>query len=363
MTFSKKICFISAGLAGGGMERALTSLANHYSLTGHKVSIINLFQTEQFYDLDKNIQIIWPTIERSKYHRLVYAFAIIPYLRNSIKNIQPDLMISFGEWFNPYVILTTRFLNIPLFISDRMGPNMSIGPLLETSRKLLYRFADGIIAQTSTAAEIIRNKTHARNITVIPNPVKSIEADTSIKKNQIVTVGRLSREKGHIILVKAFGRINQQGWTLQIIGDGPERSAITKEIIELGLEDRIYLHGHLKNFGQILGESLIFVLPSFYEGFPNALVEAMSVPLACISSDCVAGPRDIIKNNENGILVPPGDIDTLAKEMSRLIHDEALRLELTDNAMKVREKYKFEVVAAQYLAFMLSNTNLKYNNR
>ena len=136
MRLHKKICFISAGLAGGGMERALTNLANYFAKEGHNVSIINLFITEQFYDIDKNIKVYWPLIERKKYHRLIYAIRIIPYLRKNINLIKPNAIISFGEWFNPFVILATRFMNMPVYISDRMGPQLNLGYLLETSKKV-----------------------------------------------------------------------------------------------------------------------------------------------------------------------------------------------------------------------------------
>lgn len=357
MTITKKICFISAGLAGGGMERALSSLANYYASNGHTVCILNLFKTEQFFEVHNAIKVIWPTTERKKFHRLAYALLIIPFVRKNIRNFNPDVMISFGEWFNPYVILTTRFLNIPLFISDRMGPELNIGPLLETSRKLLYKYATGIVAQTNISANIIKQKTNARNIMVIPNPVNIIETDISIKKDQIVTIGRLSREKGHIILIRAFAALTQVEWTLHIVGDGKERAALEKAAIELGIENRVFFYGHLKNFDQILGESRIFVLPSFYEGFPNALVEAMSVPLACISSDCVAGPGDIIDSYQNGILVPTGDVDALAKAMNLLISDNSLRNNLAEKAFEIRKKLKFEVIADRYLDFILSAPN------
>jgi glycosyltransferase involved in cell wall biosynthesis len=264
----------------------------------------------------------------------------------------PDVLLSFGEWFNPYVILATRFMGIPLYISDRMGPELSIGPLLETSKKLVYRFASGIIAQTNIAASIIQKKTGAKNIKVIPNPVHVINTDISLKKKQIVTVGRLSREKGHIILIRAFAAMEQNDWYLHIVGDGKERPSLENEVRKFGIQERVIFHGQIKNFHQILGESSIFVLPSFYEGFPNALLEAMSVPLACISSDCIAGPGDIIQNGKNGILVATGDVNKLIEALNLLTTDSILREQLASEAIKVREIYNFETIANHYLNFL-----------
>lgn len=349
-----RVCFIGGGLNVGGQESALTSMANYFAEIGYQTSIINLFSTEQFFELRYNIEVFWPKVDRKKYQRLIYALLIFPYLRKTIKIIRPDVLLSFGEWFNPFVILSTRFLRIPLYVFDRMGPEMKLDPLIRNARKILYRFASGIFVQTSIAAKIVLEQTGAKNIKVIPNPVKIINTDTSVKKKQIVTVGRLSREKGHIVLIKAFGKLLVRDWTLHIIGDGPEKVNLEQEAFSLGISDRIIFYGYKKDFSKILGESDIFVLPSFYEGFPNALIEAMSVPLACISSDCIAGPSDIIKDNINGLLVEPGNIETLVSTLNRLIENPNLREKLAIEAYKIRNTLAFDKIASQYLDFIFN---------
>lgn len=351
---SEKICFVGSGLKGGGQERALSSLANFFSTKGYQVSIINLFKTEQFYEINDKIEIVWPKIDRKNYHRLKYAFLILPYLRRTINKIKPNVILGFGEWFNPFIILSTRFMHLPLFVSDRMGPEMKTDSLITVSRKLLYRFASGVIVQTNTAAEIVAKKTGAKNIKVIPNPLNPVNVRTLPKKEQIVTLGRLSREKGHLVLIRAFHLVRHKNWTLQIIGDGPEGERLMKEASDLGLGDRIKFHGHLKDFGDILGESEIFALPSFYEGFPNALIEAMSVPLPCISSNCVAGPGDIINNGINGILVEPGNHVVLADAINLLIENPTLRKRLATEAYKVREVLAFDKIAGHYSDFIFN---------
>ncbi|MCJ7448027.1 MAG: glycosyltransferase [Bacteroidales bacterium] len=349
---SSKICFIGGGLRGGGQERSLTSFANYLAGKGYQISVINLYKTEQFYTLEGSIKIIWPKVERSKHHRLRYAFLILPFLRRAIKRIKPDVLLSYGEWFNPFVILSTRFLGIPLYVFDRMGPEIKMDPLISIARKILYKFARGIIVQTHTAARIVAEKTGARNIAVVPNPVNAVDTDISVKKNQIVTLGRLSREKGHFVLIRAFSKLPQKEWTLHIVGDGPERTNLEKEVKSLGISERVIFYGHRKDFSKIMGESEIFVLPSFYEGFPNALIEAMSVPLACISSDCVAGPKDIIKEGVNGLLVEPDNVEALTSALNRLIDNPNLRKTLALEAFNVRETLAFDKIARQYLDFI-----------
>lgn len=347
-----KLCLVGGGLRGGGQERTLTNLANFSSGNGFEITVINLFRSEQFYLLDEKVTIIWPPIDRSRHHRLIYAFLILPYLRRNIKEINPAAVLCFGEWFNPFVILATRFLNIPVYAFDRMGPEMKLDPLIQFSRKVLYKYATGVVVQTAAAAQKVKEKTNATNVAVIPNALNPVNVDSKNKKKVIVSVGRLSPEKGHIILLRAFSRIEQIDWHLSIVGDGPERSALEKEAFNLGVIDRVHFLGHLKDFASILGESEIFVLPSYHEGFPNALLEAMSVPLACVSSDCVAGPSDIIVQGVNGLLVKPGDVEELAKAIELLINDPALRYSLAKEAYKVRERFDFEKIAGEYLKFI-----------
>lgn len=349
----KHICFISAGLAGGGMERSLTNIANYAAKQGYQVTILNLFKTEVFYTIHPSISLIWPDIDRLSTHRLVYAAKLIPYIRKNLKDLKPDTVLSFGEWFNAYVIIATRFMSIPVFVSDRMGPNLNLGFLIESARKIMYKYATGIIAQTNIAKKILINKTNAKNIEVIPNAINVIDTDTTQKKNQIVTVGRLSREKGHSLLIKAFSALDTEDWTLHIVGDGKERINLENLVKALNITDKVYFYGHLKNFNTILGQSEIFVLPSYYEGFPNALIEAMSVPLACISSNCVAGPGDIIQHDLNGCLFEPGNENELTELLTKLIRNPDIRNNLASNAYNIRNELKPGKIAEKYLEFIL----------
>jgi len=348
----KKICFIGAGLAVGGQERHLTGLANHYSKVGFEISIVNLFKTEIFFSLEDNIEIFWPKIDRTNYNRFLYAIITIPYIRKCLGKIKPDVILSFGEWFSPFVILSTRFLGIPVFPFELMGPTINLGSLNNAFRKLTYKIADGIIVQTNIAADLVRKKTGHNNVVAIPTPVNVIEIIKTEKKNQIISVGRFSPEKGQIVLLQAFYKIQPKTWSLHFIGDGPERISLENETKKLEIVDRVKFHGHMQDFRKTLCESEIFVLPSFYEGFPNALLEAMSVPLACISSNCIAGPSDIIEHGKNGLLVEPGNVEELATALNKLIEDNELRETLAQEAYKVRETYDFDKIAGQYLQFI-----------
>lgn len=357
----KSICFIGAGLAGGGIERGFTTLANYFSGQGFQVTVLLLFKSDHFFQPDYKIRIIEPGYRRKKYYKYYYAGRTILYLRKKLREINPDVIVSFGEWINPFVIFSTRGLNYPVFVFDRMSPHLRLGFVIDNAKKLFYKKASGIIAQTPFAAEVIRRKTGAKNISVIPNPLHALNYPPLAKKNQICTLGRLSKEKGHKYLIEAFSGLKHKEWTLHIIGDGPERSSLENLTRSLFISDRVIFYGHLPDFTEILSQSQIFVLPSLSEGFPNALIEAMSVPLACISSDCVSGPADIINPGENGMLVPPGDINGLSEAMNDLIENPLKREHLAKQAFRIRERLDIQKISADILSFISGEAKGNYN--
>ena len=351
----KHVTFIASGLLGGGIERAYTSLANHLVNNGFRVTAILLFKTEHFFSLDDKIEFVEPSIDRASMNKFLYALRIIPYLRTHIKRFSPDVLLSYGEWFNPFVIMSTRGLDIPLFVSDRMSPMLKLGFLQDLLKKVFYRYATGIIAQTSYAKEVISRRTGHKNIKVIPNPVNVVNIDNYNPQNKIITIGRLSPEKGHIYLIEAFSTLSKHtDWTLHIIGDGPERERLEDAVDNLEIRNRVIFHGHRKDIAAFLSTADIFVLPSLYEGFPNALIEAMSVPLACVSSNCIAGPSDIIDHSLNGMLFPPGDVAALRQLLDRLITNADLRDRLRKEAYQIREKLDFNRIAYMVTDFMWS---------
>lgn len=350
----KSILVINNGLAGGGIERASVSLANYFAELGHKVTIVALYQSVPFFSLHPTIKFIEPVFNRNQMGQHIYAMRMIIYSRKQIKKIKPDTILAFGEWTNPFVIIASLGSNIPIYISDRMNPLAKLPFISEFLRKIFYKKATGIIAQTNFAKEVLSGKTNADNIKVIPNPVNVIDRINCEIKKRIVSVGRLSPEKGHKYLLQAFSGLADKSWELSIVGDGVERENLEKMAKDLGIENRVIFHGHLKNFSLQLSEAQIFVLPSLKEGYPNALIEAMSLPLACICTDFFQGHNEIVQDSINGLIVPIADIPGMTKAINTLISKENLRNKLAENAKKVREDLDFIKIAKQYLDFILA---------
>ncbi len=348
----RKILIVNNGLAGGGIERASVSLSNYFVELGFNVSIIALYKSTPFFQLHKNIKFVEPDFERTTNNKIGYTIKMMYFLRKYVKNYQPNTILAFSEWTNPYVVLALSGLSYPLYLTDRMNPLAKLPLLSELLRKHLYSRANGIIAQSNFAKSILFKKTKSLNIKVINNPVNIIERIDTPILNRIVTVGRLEKVKGHEYLIKAFAKIDNKTWELSIVGDGGERSNLENLSRELNVENRVIFYGHLLDFRKQLSESQIFVLPSLKEGFPNALIEAMSVPLACISTDFFQGQNEIIEQNINGIIVPPANADKMAEALNDLITNVEKRKFLANNSEKVKENLKFEKIAQSYLYFI-----------
>lgn len=348
-----KILIINNGLACGGIERASVSLANHWFELGFNVVLLSLYRSEHFYSLKQGIEFIEPEFSRRDINKYFYALFLIWFVRKQIKRIVPGTILAFGEWTNPYVAIANMGLPYPLYLTDRMNPTAKLPLVSLPLKRIFYKRVSGIIAQTNYAKETLNYTTKAKNITVINNPVNIVEKVELPPKNRIVTVGRLSAEKGHCFLIEAFAQLKNNDWELSIIGNGPEMAKLKKLAWKTGVADRVIFWGHLKDFSIQLSEAKIFVLPSLKEGFPNALIEAMSVPLACIATTFHDGKNEIIDDGINGLLIRPGVVCELVDKLNLLINDHILRENLASNAYSVREKFRFNKISEQYLQFIL----------
>ena len=172
----------------------------------------------------------------------------------------------------------------------------------------------------------------------------------------MVAAGRLSEEKGFDKLIEAFAKIapHHPDWHLAILGEGPERASLEHRVREHGLQGRVEIPGVVRNPEDYFHASDIFVLTSRYEGFPNALCEAMACGLPVVSFDCPVGPGEIINHGENGSLVPAGDVSALAAALRRVIENPEEAARMADCATNVVERFDKQRVAARWEGLLLS---------
>lgn len=356
-----KICIIGGGLAKGGQERGLTNLANYLSENGYDVAIICLFNTKIEFVLNSKIEILWPKADRDRMNRIVYALKLIPYIRNIIKKNKPNVVLSFGDWFNAYSIVATLRLKIPIYITNRMGPEVNQSFFFKIINSITYPHADGLIVQTERAKEIFLKKYKINKVYVVPNPAPVIREQDVVKKLRILSVGRLSREKGHDILIRAFALLNNKDWTLHFAGDGPLLGYLKSLTEELKINEQVFFHGKIDDIPSFLSQGKIFVLPSYYEGFPNALLEAMSYGLAVVSSDCIAGPAEIVNSGYNGFLFEPGNFKDLANKIKLFIDDELLLNEFSNRAKYVLVNFNHQKMLKVFEKILFSSKSSHLN--
>lgn len=197
------------------------------------------------------------------------------------------------------------------------------------------------------------------NITVIPNAAMHVgEKYADVSTKRVIAVGRLDYQKGFDRLIKAWkliqlsGRFNE--WRLDIFGQGEWKDMLNRMIHEGDIADTASIHNPTKEIGNEYAKSSMLVMSSNYEGFPMVMIEAMACGLPVVSYDFKCGPKDIIDEGSNGLLVREGDIDGLASAMMKLMSDEQLRQRMSENAKKVVETYSEVNVMRQWLDLFAS---------
>lgn len=351
----KNICFISPSLHQGGLENAVMVMSNEMVRRGHTVTVICVYNNPIFYKLDERIKIIIPPYHRKDFSSPVFYLKSISYIRSKIKLVQPDVIVSYGDYLNPISLLATRTLKIPVFISDRSSPGKKFPFVVQKMRELIYPIAKGIIAQTDTAKvqkqEMLKGYT---NISVIPNPIRPIQDYPEVaRENIVIGVGRHYHVKGLDRLITAFAKTKTTDWKLVIAGsEGPATKELTKLVEQYNIQDKVTFLGAVKAIDKVYANAKIFVLPSRSEGFPNALIEAMANGVACVSFDINAGPSDIITQDVNGFLVADGDIEALSNKIQYLMDNETERIKISTNALALKQELAVEKIGNIFYNFI-----------
>lgn len=354
MKFQNKIFMVIPTINMGGAERVASQLSNLWANEKHDVHLVLLAKSEDFYKINEKVKIHRLGFEnKGLISKLFSEIRTFFKMRKLLKNERPDFVLSFMTKYNIFTIIAASFLNIPVFVSDRANLLTKRSLVERLLKKITYKKAKGILAQTHDAKKIL-GKIGNHSIKVVPNPInsKSIQNDFGRKEKVIINVGRMVPEKGHIYLLEAFSKINAPDWKLVILGDGPLRNELEQLSKKLSIENRVEMPGSVKNVDEWLKRASIFAFSSISEGFPNALAEAMAAGLPCISFDCDAGPRDIIKHNQNGILVPVGSVELMCEELEFLTKQRSERERLGENAKKIINELNINKIAGEILDFI-----------
>ncbi len=355
---TRTVIIFTARLGIGGAERVASVMANYWATQGWHVILLTQKEADQdFYSLHEKVtRIGMGLLNESTSLKAAIAQNInrVRLFRKLIRQYKPTAVISFLPNSNVLAIVSSLGLKTPVIVSERSNPYEDpLGAIWQRLRRLSYKHADGVVIQTTGSLAWAKEFIPEENIAIIPNPVWASFPETPKELlfplpegTLIFAMGRLSEEKGYDKLILAFAKIatKHPDAYLVILGEGEMRPALEAIIDEHQLRGRVLLPGKIEKPHDIIAKGDIIALSSRFEGFPNALLEGMSLGLAGLSFDCASGPSDLIEHGKSGLLIPPEDIDALAEGMDQLLSDPELLQKMSKKAKQVKQQFAIEKI-------------------
>ncbi len=338
----KKVLFVIGSLGKGGAERVTSKLCNYFDSEGHRVYIACLLSTYQAYETKPGISVLDLTV---KGRSVISFFRWIRKLRKTIREINPDCIVSFAGRINILTLISSKRGRV--IVSERNDPRHDgRSPLTIFVCKLLYRWrAKKIVFQTKEVQSLFWKGIRKKSV-IIPNPISRPRfRKTSFEDpNNIIMVGRLEQQKNYGLAFRAFkGARIPENVKLHIYGGGTLRDSLIGLVKEMGIENRVVFEGVTDEPDEKMISSSIYVLSSRFEGMSNSLMEAMAIGLPCISTP-VSGSNELICDLENGILLESFETEALSSSLELLVSDGLLREKLGLAAAKTMERYYDEKV-------------------
>ncbi|MCC8150502.1 MAG: glycosyltransferase [Lachnospiraceae bacterium] len=329
----KKILFYINTLNRGGAERVFSALANEFSESGYEVVFVTSFRLELEYTLNPHIKRYSVEKTDSKNTFLQKNIKRISYLRKTIKQEKPDFVLATSPEANFRLLIATvgiKCKKVITIISDCKHEYASHAYAFLA--KTLYRRADGVVCQTKEEMDWFPVGVK-KKCCILYNQVdkRFFEYECPQIRKNVVAVGRAVPLKRQSDIIRAFAKIvDRVEDNLIIYGDGPCRADMLQMVDSMGLVGRVFLPGKIDDVASAIYDARLFVHASEYEGMSNAVMEAMTLGIPCILTDCDGGgARELIGDDEYGYLVPVGNIKMLSDRMLFILtdSDEQKRLE------------------------------------
>lgn len=373
----KKITIFSLHLGYGGVEKCVVNLAN-LLCKDYQVEIVSTYKLEDTpaFDIDEKVSITY-LIDKYKPNRDEW--------KNAIKKVKPIKFIK--ETYKAILVLFLRKnktveaikkCDSDIMISTRVLFNKWLGMY---GKKKAYKigwehnhhhqdveYANGVVHSCSNLDALVLVSDSLRNFykkkmrekgikcrcVFIPNMIDDIPKTTSkLTEKRIISVGRLSKEKGYVDLIEIFKEFHEvcPDWHLDIVGNGSERNKIVDHIYQYNLTDNVTVHGYLKKkeINKLLNKTSLYVMTSYTESFGIVLIEAMSFGVPCLAFTSAEGANDLIKNDENGYLIENRNFDNMINKMKELANDKKKRIELGKNAREFSLNYSSDIVKKEWL--------------
>lgn len=356
------IVFLTSSLGAGGAERVSTILCNAWSQRGDRVTLIPTYSGggKPFYQLSDQVETLFLADQSGVRSRSLGGYARrLLTLRRMILGRRPDVVVSFLPNVNVAAIMAMAGSRVPLIVCERNDPS-SRSPFnpWEVASRMLFRFADMLTVQTEAVApKVVARYPGVARVRVVPNPLAPSTVPPARpeggegQRRILLSLGRLAGQKGVDTIVRAFAELapHHPDWDLHIYGEGPLADTLATLTASLGMQERIAFKGVTTEPARVMGAADAFAMASLHEGFPNTLLEAMSLGLPCLSTDCPSGPSEITRNGRDALLVPVNDQAAFTAALGRLMGNEALRRTLGQTARaSIHDRFALETVLARW---------------
>lgn len=332
----KKALLIVSSLLPGGAERVTLSLAEYLMANDYEVHLFVArirIAGRDAYSVPDGIAVHY--VGRGTENKYTRALLNIICFKILVSMVRPKWIISLGAQYK-LVKLSGCLGKRNVLLSERNWPKLFYGANELDGVTKIYEKATKVVFQTQEARDCFPTLSNDKCI-VIPNAVRdSLPAWTGCNSRTVAYVGRLTSQKNPKLLIEAFSIFSKRHefWCLDIYGNGPMREELKKEVQNLGLEDSVTFYGNVQDVCERVSRSAIYVSTSNYEGISNSLLEAASMGVPIVSTDCAGGgARMIVKDGKTGFLVPCGDASAVAGAMAKLADDSSLSSQVSKNLM------------------------------
>lgn len=361
----KIVYTIAATYNSGGMERVLANKANWLVRNGYKISILTTDQKARnsFFELDPEIKVYDLGINYEENNGKSFLNKLIHYPfkqwrhKKALQRLLPELKAD---------VVVSMFCNDASILPKIKDGSRKVLEIhfsrfkrLQYGRKGIWKLADELRSRNDLRVVSKFDKFvvlteedkgywgELANITVIPNARSfEVEKPAELNEKKVIAVGRYCYQKALDKLVDAWSIVCKavDDWKLHLVGDGEDREQLMTQIEELGLTDKVVLGRAETDMKSVYYNASILALSSRYEGLPMVLLEAQAAGVPVVSFECKCGPKDVLTDGVDGVLVREGDVDGLAKEILRLINDSRLRKQMGTAAYKNSERFSEEKV-------------------
>ena len=348
-----RITAVIHSLDGGGAERVLTELCNRLAIRGHQVLLLTLDSaTNRKHAVDAAVRVRGLNVMSTDQHR-VGVLRRLWRLRRALIDARPDVVLSFCDVNNVAVLAATIATPLAVVAAERSDPaRQRLGRTWQSIRWRVMRRAAAVTVLHRDAARFVERQTGRPAVVIgsaIERPSWFNQPSDRDAASRVVAIGRLEREKGFDRLIAAMAELADRPWRLVIAGDGSLAPDLEQQTAAAGLANRVDFVGWVSPWDVLAGADL-FVLPSRYEGFPSAMLEAMAAGVPVVATEAGAAVADLIRQSGGW---PGGDsVESLTKAIGEALADRDRRVACGHRGREVARRYAWPAMVDAYVAVL-----------